>query len=154
MKWDRNPFQELYLSDSVTEGAFVELFSPVPLTSAINPLFQEGNVVLSGTQGCGKSMILRLFVPKTRIAYADKGVDFPIGPRAARFVSAGVNLVTSPLCHLGQVTLGKGDAHDVERLPYFFGDLFNGLCDSECGQWGKTSAMRHLTYGLLKRDVV
>jgi hypothetical protein len=125
MKWDRNPFQELYFSDSVEEEAFVELFSPVPLTSAIHPLFQEGNVVLSGTQGCGKSMLLRLFFPEIRIAYAAKGVPFPVADRAARFVSAGVNLVKSALCDIGQVTLGKGDAHDIERLPYFFGDLFN-----------------------------
>lgn len=125
MNWDKNPFQELYLSDSVSEEAFVELFSPVPLTSAINPLFQEGNVVLSGTQGCGKSMILRLFFPETRIAYADKGVDFPVKLPAAHFVSAGVNLVKSALCDIGQVTLGEGDDRDVERLPYFFGDFFN-----------------------------
>ena len=125
MKWDRNPFQELYVSDSVSEEAFVELFSPVPLTSAINPIFQEGNVAFSGTQGCGKSMLLRLFSPEIRIAYAEKGVPFPVDERAARFVSAGVNLVKSALCHIGQVTLGKGDAHDVELLPYFFGDFFN-----------------------------
>jgi len=125
MKWDRNPFQELYLSDSVSEEAFVELFSPVPLTSAINPIFQEGNVVLSGTQGCGKSMLLRLFFPETRIAYAQKGVAFPVEVRGSQFVSAGVNLVKSALCDIGQVTLGKGDEHDAERLPYFFGDLFN-----------------------------
>ena len=125
MKWDVNPFQELYLSDSVSEEAFVELFSPVPLTSAINPIFQESNVVLSGTQGCGKSMILRLLFPQTRIAYADHGTDFPIKGKAARFVSAGVNLVKSALCDIGQVTLGKGDDHDVEYLPFFFADFFN-----------------------------
>jgi hypothetical protein len=125
MNWDKNPFQELYLSDSVSEEAFVELFSPVPLTSAINPLFQEGNVVLSGTQGCGKTMILRLFFPETRIAYADKEVPFPVETRAARFVSAGVNLVKSSLCDIGQVTLRQGDEHDVKLLPFFFGDFFN-----------------------------
>ena len=125
MKWDVNPFQELYLSDSVSEEAFVELFSPVPLTSVINPIFQESNVVLSGTQGCGKSMILRLLFPETRIAYAEHGSDFPIKGKAARFVSAGVNLVKSALCDIGQVTLGKGDDHDVERLPFFFADFFN-----------------------------
>ncbi len=125
MNWDKNPFQELYLSDSVSEEAFVELFSPVPLTSAINPLFQEGNVVLSGTQGCGKSMILRLFFPETRIAYLDTGVTFPVDVSAAPFISAGVNLVKSSLCDIGQVTLGRGDDHDVEILPFFFGDFFN-----------------------------
>ena len=125
MRWDKNPFQELYLSDSVSEEAFVELFSPVPLTSAINPLFQEGNVVLTGTQGCGKSMILRLFFPETRIAYATLRVPFPVADTEARFVSAGVNLVKSSLCDVGQVTLGFGDEHDINRLPYFFGDFFN-----------------------------
>src|ERR1051325_4046261 len=125
MRWDKNPFQELYLSDSVSEEAFVELFSPIPLTSAINPLFQEGNVVLTGTQGCGKSMILRLFFPETRIAYATLGVKFPIEDETARFVSAGVNLVKSSICDVGQVTLGLGDEHDINRLPYFFGDFFN-----------------------------
>ena len=48
MKWDRNPFQELYLSDSLSEQAFVELFSLEPLTSALNPIFQDGNVYLHG----------------------------------------------------------------------------------------------------------
>lgn len=125
MNWDRNPFQELYLADSLSEKAFVELFSPEPLTSALNPIFQDGNVVLSGTQGCGKSMILRLLLPETRRAYFDANLEMPPALKAARFVSAGVNLTKSALCDVGQVTLGKGDAHDVEQLPYFFGDFFN-----------------------------
>ncbi|MDD2708614.1 MAG: hypothetical protein PHV34_11450 [Verrucomicrobiae bacterium] len=127
MNWEINPFQELYLSDSVNEEAFVELFSPVPLTSAINPLFQEGNVVLLGTQGCGKSMILRLLFPETRIAYANKKVPFPVDIRSSRFVSAGVNLIKSGICDIGQVSLGNGDDFDVEHLAYFFADFFNGL---------------------------
>lgn len=125
MNWDRNPFQELYLSDSLSEKAFVELFSPEPLTSALNPIFQDGNVVLSGTQGCGKSMILRLLLPETRKAYFDGKLIMPPALREARFVSAGVNLTKSALCDVGQVTLGKGDAYDIEQLPYFFGDFFN-----------------------------
>lgn len=125
MNWDRNPFQELYLSDSLSEQAFVELFSPEPLTSALNPIFQDGNVVLSGTQGCGKSMILRLLLPETRKAYFDRNLDMPPALRDSHFVSAGVNLTKSALCDVGQVTLGKGDAYDIEQLPYFFGDFFN-----------------------------
>ncbi|MFT3869807.1 MAG: hypothetical protein QM715_15260 [Nibricoccus sp.] len=127
MDWQINPFQELYLSDSVNEEAFVDLFSPIPLTSAINPLFQEGNVVLSGTQGCGKSMILRLLFPETRIAFANKNQPFPVNARAARFVSGGIHLIKSGICDIGQVTLGKGDDFDVERLPFFFADFFNSL---------------------------
>src|SRR5690348_12282073 len=56
-----NPFQQLYFSDDTqTETTFVELFSQEVLQAAINPLFQGGNVVLSGSQGCGKTMILSL----------------------------------------------------------------------------------------------
>jgi hypothetical protein len=125
MNWNRNPFQELYLSDSLVENAFVELFSPEPLTSALNPVFQDGNVVLSGVQGCGKTMILRLLQPETRIAYAEGGLDMPASLWEARFLSAGVNLTKSGLCDVGQVTLGKGDSYDIDYLPYFFGDFFN-----------------------------
>ena len=70
-------------------------------------------------------MILRLLFPETRIAYANKGVKFPAEQRAARFISAGVNLVKSALCDIGQVTLGGGDDRDAEHLPFFFGDFFN-----------------------------
>jgi hypothetical protein len=125
MKYNVNPFQELYVSDSASSNEFVELFSEVPLQTAIHPLFQEGNVVLSGTQGCGKTMILRLFLAETRAAYRTAKKKFPIPRRERRFISAGVNLTKSALTDVSQVTLGQGDEHDISQLPFYFADFFN-----------------------------
>lgn len=127
MNWEYNPFQELYLADSVQGEAFVDLFSPLPITSAINPVFLPGNVVLSGTQGCGKSMILQLFHPEIRIAYHDRKELFPVPESLHRFVTSSVHMIRSGICSLGQVTLGKTREYDLEYLPYYFGDFFNLL---------------------------
>lgn len=76
-----NPFQQLYFSDDTqTENNFVALFSDEVLQTAIHPVFQGGNVVLSGSQGCGKTMILNLLRPEIRIAYwkLGKADEFPV----------------------------------------------------------------------------
>jgi len=91
-----NPFQQLYFSDDTqTENNFVELFSAEVLQTAIHPIFQGGNVVLSGTQGCGKTMILNLLRPEIRIAYSKLGRPFPVNEQMRNFISAGVNLTRS-----------------------------------------------------------
>ncbi len=125
MNYNINPFQQLYFSDDVSETDFVQFFSPIPLQTAINPLFQGGNVVLSGTQGCGKTMILCLFDPKTRKAYKEADVPFPVHESMSRFLSAGVNLTRSAITDIGQVTTGGGDERDLRELPYYFADFFN-----------------------------
>lgn len=126
MDYRINPFQELYRSDDLAKE-FVHVFSDVPLRSAVDPLFQEGNVVLAGTQGCGKTMLLQLLRPDTRIAYFDekKSRDFPISEELRNFISAGVNLVKSGMPDIAGVTLNRGDDHDVDQLPYYFADFFN-----------------------------
>lgn len=118
-----NPFQQLYVSDSQSEN-FVELFSDVPLQGAINPIFQGENVVLKGTQGCGKTMILNLLRPETRIAYTKSEKQFPVSQDLCRFISAGVNLTRSAITQLVQVTLGSDDS-DERDLPLYFADFFN-----------------------------
>jgi len=122
-----NPFQQLFLSDDVqTESSFVELFSDEVLQSAINPIFQGGgNVVLKGTQGCGKTMVLNLLRPKTRISYYKLGQKFPVQDNMTKFVSAGINLTQSGIAKLVQVTLGDSDAADCSKLPHYFADFFN-----------------------------
>lgn len=120
-----NPFQQLYFSDDTqTETTFVELFSAEVLQTAINPVFQGGNVVLSGTQGCGKTMILSLLRPETRIAYSKLKKIFPVDRRMQNFISAGVNLTRSRISDLVQVTLG-GDEADEREMPLYFADFFN-----------------------------
>lgn len=121
-----NPFQQLYFSDDTqSEDNFVELFSDEVLQTAINPVFQGGNVVLSGTQGCGKTMILNLLKPETRLAYAKAKREFPIQQDIRNFVSAGINLTRSGITDIAQVTLGRGSETDLRDLPYFFADFFN-----------------------------
>lgn len=125
MNYEINPFQDVYVADSVDESEFAKLFSKVPLQPAIHPVFHEGNVVLYGTQGCGKTMILRLLNPETRVGFARAAKEFPV-PRALRnFFSAGVNLVKSAILDVAQVTLGRGREHDIEQLPFYFADFFN-----------------------------
>lgn len=126
MNYTINPFQQLYFSDDLqSEHNFVELFSEVPLQAAINPIFQGGNVVLLGTQGCGKTMILSLLRPDTRIAYASAGKEFPVPDRLRNFISAGVNITRSGIHELVQVTLHRGEDADKRELPLYFADFFN-----------------------------
>ena len=123
-----NPFQQLYFSDDTqTENNFVELFSAEVLQTAIHPVFQGGNVVLSGTQGCGKTMILSLLRPETRIAYWNLKREFPVNEQMRNFISAGVNLTRSRITDIVQVTLHRGDETDDREMPYYFADFFNYL---------------------------
>ena len=123
-----NPFQQLYFSDDTqSENNFVELFSTEVLQTAIHPVFQGGNVVLSGSQGCGKTMILSLLRPETRIAYSKLGKDFPVNKPMCNFISAGVNLTRSRITDIVQVTLNRGDETDEREMPYYFADFFNYL---------------------------
>ena len=126
MNFTINPFQQLYFSDDPqSENNFVEVFSEIPLQTAINPVFQGGNVVLLGTQGCGKTMILNLLRPDTRIAYAKAGKDFPVPKGLRNFISAGVSLTKSGLTEVVQLTLYRGDDADQRELPLYFADFFN-----------------------------
>jgi hypothetical protein len=123
-----NPFQQLYFSDDTqTENNFVELFSDEVLQTAIHPVFQGGNVVLSGTQGCGKTMILSLLRPETRIAYWNLQKKFPVNEQMRNFISAGVNLTRSHITDIVQITLHRGDEADEYEMPNYFADFFNYL---------------------------
>jgi len=123
-----NPFQQLYFSDDTqTENNFVELFSDEVLQTAIHPVFQGGNVVLSGTQGCGKTMILSLLRPEIRIAYWKVKKEFPVRKEMRNFISAGMNLTRSRIADIAQVTLYRGEEADEREMPLYFGDFFNYL---------------------------
>lgn len=130
MNTNINPFQQLYFSDDTqTEDTFVALFSDKVLQTAIHPVFQGGNVVLCGTQGCGKTMILNLLRPEIRLAYSkcDRRSEFPVPKEMRCFVSAGINLTRSGITDLVQVTLGKDEDTDARELPRYFADFFNYL---------------------------
>lgn len=118
-----NPFNELYVSETVSSDAFVQIFSPSILRNA-SALFLPGNVVLKGMQGSGKSMLLSLLKPEVRLAYAKTNVDFPLSPKQSRFIGAGINLTRSGAIDFGQRTIDS-DKPDTEILPVYFGDFLN-----------------------------
>jgi len=89
-----NPFNELYVSETVGPGAFVQIFSAKLLHNA-SALYLPGNVVLKGMQGSGKSMLLTLLKPEVRVAYAEARSKFPLSGAQSRFISAGINLTRS-----------------------------------------------------------
>ncbi len=117
-----NPFNELYVTETVSSAAFVHIFSSTIIQSA-SPLFLPGNVVIKGMQGCGKSMLLSLLKPEVRLAYADADETFPLDHKHSRFIGAGINLTRSGAIDFGQRDML--DTHGPESLPIYFGDFLN-----------------------------
>lgn len=122
-----NPFQELYVTEAFIDGGadkFVSGFSPVIVEHALG-LFQPGNIILKGLPGSGKSMLLNLLRPDTRIAYHRSGVQFPVPGDFSRFIGAGINLNRSGADNFGQRPFDKDPAVDREITPLFFADFVN-----------------------------
>jgi len=119
-----NPFHELYVTETIGPDRFVKLFSP-SLVEQTLALFQPGNVILKGVQGSGKSMLLGLLKPETRIAYAKTGEDFPIKGAFSKFIGVGINLTMCGILDFGQRPIISEKTDEKEHLPIYFGDFFN-----------------------------
>jgi hypothetical protein len=119
-----NPFAELYVGETVPPTDFVRLFSPFLVEHALL-LFQRGNVVLTGTQGSGKTMLLSLLRPSIRMAFKAASEDFPVPGRLSRFISAGISLRNSGVMAFGQRALHKDPSVAQEVTPLYFGDYLN-----------------------------
>lgn len=122
-----NPFFELYVGDRISSSEFVTIFSPelVPHTEA---LFLPGNIVVTGIQGCGKSMLLSLLKPRVRMEYFAAEQEFPVPLPLRKFICSSVNLA-----HSSVIDFGYRDAidEDVQKTELYFGDFLNYLlCDS------------------------
>jgi hypothetical protein len=119
-----NPFHDLYLSEAISEDQLVELFSPV-IVKHSGVVFESGNVIVRGLQGTGKTMLLNLLRPDSRLAYRRAGVSFPVPLRAARFVGAGINLRKCGVLEFAQ-HLDKGmGKKEVQELALLFADFVN-----------------------------
>ena len=92
----RNPFTTLYVTERLDQAKFPALFSPM-LVPYMAPLFEDGNVVVEGTQGTGKSMLLALLQTEVRLAYAEEtNHPYPVQDlEMCQFVCAGINLATN-----------------------------------------------------------
>ncbi len=118
-----NPFDSLYVTESIDPESFAAVFSPFLVHDTVG-LFHPGNVILVGTQGSGKSMLLTLLKPETRVAFARAGVPFPLDKLAPPFVGAGINLTRSGATDFGQRTIAEvGEEPGV--VTAYFGDFLN-----------------------------
>jgi hypothetical protein len=115
-----NPFHYLYVGERLSPSEFANIFSTELVQHAL-PLFQPGNVVLTGAAGMGKSMLFNLFRPEVRIAYQEAGTAFPVPGEAGRFLAAGININTAKCNEFGNRRTPEGDS--IQEL--MFGDFFN-----------------------------
>jgi hypothetical protein len=120
----KNPFHDLYVTETARPKEFVQLFSPNLVPHALL-LFQPGNLVLKGTQGSGKSMLLTLLNPDILIAYREANVSPPIPAEMLHFVSAGINLTRSGILDIGQRPINSDQREDERSFPLFFADFLN-----------------------------
>ena len=122
----RNPFNELYLSEAIDDPAlYLRWFSPKILTGETGALFRRGNAVLRGSNGVGKTMLLRLFAPHVRASYwrSDSGLGWRIPMENA--IGIGVNFIHAGFGSLGGRSLAKREDENRERWAPVFGDLLN-----------------------------
>jgi hypothetical protein len=115
-----NPFFELYVGDRLSSEEYVTIFSPFLVESA-EPLFVPGNIVVTGVQGSGKSMLLSLLRPDIRLSYAKGNMEFPVAKRMRNFIGAGINLAHSNAIDFGYRRF-EGEESEVALL---FGDFVN-----------------------------
>ena len=124
-----NPFFELYVGERVTDEEFVRIFSPV-LVKHSEAMFSPGNVVVTGIQGSGKSMLLSLLKTDVRIAYHRSKQELPVTERLRGFIGAGINLAHSNAIDFGIRRMpGVADGPDDHETALYFGDFVNyGIC--------------------------
>ena len=140
---ETNPFHELYVTETIRPKEFVSLFSPFLVKHAL-ALFRRGNVVLRGTQGSGKSMLLHLLKPEIRLAYHEADEPFPVPDRDASFLGCGINLRRSLAIEFGQRPIGGDGEAETRLLPLYFGDFLN--------YWIVRDLFRSLDFLRLKAD--
>jgi len=119
-----NPFNELYVTETVSPEMFVELFSPLLLENIL-PLYQKGNVIVKGIQGSGKSMMLALLKPEIRIAYSKSYEPYPLPPPLHNFLSGGINFITSAATEFGQRPFEPDAELNAGLLPLYLADFVN-----------------------------
>ena len=119
----KNPFSRLDNAEIESDSKFVSLFSDCAVNSCME-LYKHGNVIITGIEGSGKSMLLNLLKPEIQISYLKKGIDFPV---SEKFLGAGINFTRSSLLDIGsrivsRLESGKQNNSDA---PKFFGDFIN-----------------------------
>ncbi|WP_157056514.1 ORC-CDC6 family AAA ATPase [Pseudorhodobacter aquimaris] len=129
MDGKKNPFSNLYHTESLSTDHFVKIFSPKLLReSRTHELFQPGSVVLTGLQGSGKSALLNLLKPDVLIAYQKSEEPWPLPKHCSKFLSASIVLRSSGALDFGQRAIPQETQEETENkkvLGLFFGDFLN-----------------------------
>lgn len=125
MQQPQNPFTTLYVTERMEEDKFPTLFSPT-LVPQVLPLFQAGNVVVRGTQGTGKSMLLALLRTDIRLAFeASRDDRYPVDAGLCQFVSAEINLATNQALRFAHRWGGAAATNVLSDLQGSFVDYVN-----------------------------
>lgn len=119
-----NPFQALYVTEYIQSSEFPKLFSPV-LVPHLQALFEPGNLVLRGTQGTGKSMLLSLLDSTVRAEYHLQKLPSPVPTRLQNFVCASINLSSSNATKLNERRFSESDREDESIARAVFADFIN-----------------------------
>lgn len=119
-----NPFHDLYLSEAISEDALVEIFSPI-IVELAGAVFEPGNVIVRGLQGTGKTMLLNLLRPESRLAYRRARIKFPIPKEQAKFIGGGVNLRKCGALEFAQHLQADSDERQIKELELLFADFIN-----------------------------
>ena len=123
---DENPFKDLYLTEAISDpGSYIDYFSPAIITGQTESLFSRGNVVLRGSNGVGKTMLLRLLQPDVQAAYLKHDSPLPKQVGNEKSLSIGVNLIHAGFNNLGQRQLCKDPEENVSRWALTVADLLN-----------------------------
>lgn len=122
----QNPFNELYLSEAIEDpGLYLRWFSPAIITGETRALFRRGNTVLRGSNGVGKTMLLRLFAAGVRASYwrdpPDAGWTIPMQDA----IGIGINFIHAGFGSLGKRALASGGHESREQWALVVGDLLN-----------------------------
>ena len=126
MEMAKNPFSNLYITESIPAKQFVQVFSPVLLQETeTHLLFQPGNVIVKGSQGTGKSALLNLLKPEILIAFLNSTESLPLPTHCSKFLSASITLRSSGALDFGQRSFGPVDENYDKITGLFFGDYLN-----------------------------
>jgi hypothetical protein len=140
----RNPFHQLYVGERIPPSEFVAIFSD-KLVKHATQLFEPGNVVLTGVQGSGKSMLFKLLQPEVRLQYLEENAQFPISERLGRFVGAGINVNIARCNEFGQRRAPAGDY----QQELMFADFLNYFLVSDILKSIETIATHSQAGGLV-----
>jgi len=120
---NKNPFSRLDNAEIESDSKFVNLFSDCAVNSCME-LYKHGNVIITGIEGSGKSMLLNLLKPEIQISYLKSRIKFPV---SERFLGAGINFTRSGLLDIGSRIVSRLEfgEHSKSDAPKYFGDFIN-----------------------------